>query len=116
MYMTQEWAVESAFVTETFMALDMLEEIAHVEIGIPILCIFHLRACSKERIGFVKEENRFTAFGPPKYSPQIFLRLANVLTGHLREIDCVQIQVPILGHHGGGFLRWRGVEPDSINT
>src|SRR5581483_938795 len=103
----QERAIQSAFHVggqncEPAIRLHLLEQVVDFDIRVTVVAVFHLTAFAKERIGFVEEENRSPVLSGVKQTPQILLRLSDVLADHSREINAIQIQPQYVRDHFGG--------------
>src|SRR2546423_15325320 len=56
---------------------DLLQQIGHFDVSVPVMCVLSLGTLAEKRIGFVKEKYRVAALGGAKDTVEILLRLAN---------------------------------------
>jgi hypothetical protein len=67
-----------------------------------VMRIFHVRALSKQRIGFVKKQHRAVRRGLGEDAPKILFGLADELAHHGGEVDAVEIASQLLRDRLGG--------------
>ncbi len=86
------------------MVLNALQEIGHLSIRIMIMGIVNLGALPKQRVGFVKEEDRPVSVGHVEDTIQILLGFTDVFADDRRQVHTGQVQLQLRGQHFGGLL------------
>ncbi len=82
--------------------LHPLEEIADLDIGVPVERIIPFGAAPEQGIGFVEEKDAVRALGGGEDPLEVLLRLADVLADHGGEIHPEEVDAEFVCQHLGG--------------
>src|SRR5258706_11451115 len=63
------------------------------------MAVPNFAALAEERVGFIKQEDRTALFCRIEDTPQVFLRLADVLADNLTEVNTVQVEVQFVSEY-----------------
>ena len=82
--------------------LHPLEQVAHLEVGVPVVAVPHRGALAEQRVSLVEQQHRAAVLGRVEDPAQVLLGLADPLADHLAEVDVHQVKVEVPGDHLGG--------------
>ena len=69
-----------------------LQEVADLDIGVPVMGVANLAAPAEKGVRFVEEQDGVAALGLGEDFGQVLLRLPDVFADHRRKIDLVDVQ------------------------
>ena len=96
--------------SQTAVILQLLEKMGRLRIGVPVIGILHLGPFGEHGIRLVKKQDGVQVSGPAEEGGNVLFRLPDVFAHHLGQVDAVQVQSQLIGHHldGHGLPRPRG--------
>jgi hypothetical protein len=71
--------------------LDPLQQVADLEVGVPVVGVLDLGALAEERVRFVEEQHHIGAVRSVEEAAQVLFGLANVLADDPGKVDFVQV-------------------------
>ncbi len=99
-------------------ALHPLEQVGHLDVGVPVARVLDLGALAEQGVGLVEQQHAVDPVGLGEDAVQVLLGLADVLVDDGREVDHVQVQPEVagedLGRHrlaGAGIAGEQGRHP-----